>query len=53
MTATVLVVSHVPHPQLKNRGSGIMPILVSSSPPKSGGAYFSCIAYGMGRVSYV
>ncbi len=31
----------------------IMPILVSSSPPKSGGAYFRYIAYGVGGVSYV
>ncbi len=31
-------------------GSGIT--LVLSSPPKSGGAYFDCIAYGVGEILY-
>ncbi len=47
----ILIVSGAPDPQLK--GSDITRILVSSSPPKSGGAYFSCIAYGVGGVLYV
>ena len=37
-------------PPLKNRGSGLMPTHVLFPPPESGGAYFVCIAYGVGVV---